>query len=216
MFALPRLSRLAVELEAPNFEPLEPLLDDLEDKPVLAAVGAPLMTAVGPSVVQHLRHSGLETLFDLRLFDEPERAALVTSIAVRNRGVGITVQLGAGEQMVQAVMRAAKGRIPVVGILAPRWLPQGDVVGANARLAARLRLAGVMGTPAQLGAIAPDSTLPLRWVYEREPTDVQATIRFVSEACRVGATTTFVGRTVLQSSDPGTVIDGMLRTTDHD
>ncbi len=209
MFGPAPLSNLAISLDAPSFEPLEPLLDELEDRPVLAAIGAALMAGVGPSVVQHLRNSGLVSVLDLRLFDDPHRMALLVEVAARAGVAGLTVQLAAGEASVRSAVVAARGRLPIVGVLSPPWLPEPAVVAAAATMAERCGVAGVMGTPRALRAADAERRFGLRWAIQlsAESSRSADVSGFVTEAIEAASTTVFVGRAVLQAPAPGAVID---------
>ena len=77
------LPRLAIALDAPSLEPLEPILDALHGLPVLAKVGLSLFTAVGPSVVHHMRLAGFEVFLDLKLHDIPHQVGLAVAAAAR-------------------------------------------------------------------------------------------------------------------------------------
>ena len=209
MFGPTPLSTLAISLDAPSFEPLEPLLDELEDRPVLAGIGAALMAGVGPSVVQHLRNSGLISVLDLRLFDDPHRMALLVEVAARARVAGLTVHLAAGEASVRSAVAAARGRLPIVGVLSPHWLPDPDAVAAAATMAERCGVAGVMGTPAALQAVGAQRRFGLRWATQAFAKSCASSdvVTYVEAAIEAASTTVFVGGAVLQASDPGAVID---------
>jgi len=209
MFDMPPLAKLAIILDAPSFEPLEPLLDVLEDRPLMAAIGAPLMAGVGPSVVQHLRNSGLLAVLDLRLFADPHRIALLVEVAARAGVGGLTVHLAAGEAALAAAVSAARGRVRIVGVIAADWLPAVVDPAAAIALAEAAGLTGVMGTPAQLSCVPPASSLALRWAVSGDAggADVPA---FVTKAQSAGATTIFLGRSVVAAPDPGATIDAAL------
>ncbi len=212
------IPRLALSLDAPGLEPLEPLLDELEDLPVVAAIGAPLIASVGPSLVPALRHAGLDAVFDLRLHDTPHRAALVTTVAVRARVGGLSVRLSAGEAMVRAVIAASRGRVPIVGVLHDGWLPYDPAqVARAAALARELRLQGVMGAPRALAAV---DGFDLRWATHvreiGEDVDEWTETGTLHDAIVAGATTVFVGRPVLRASDPRRRAQQLLEQLGHE
>lgn len=206
---------LAIVLDAPSFEPLEPLLDVLEDQPVTAAVGPSLLASVGPSVVQHLRHSGLSSLLDLRHFADPHRMALLAEVAARAGAIGLTVQLAAGESALRAAVQATRGRIPLVGVLTPSWLGDDIDLVTHAQLAKKVGLKGVMGTPEELIAVSATVDFPLRWAREPESAHVSDPIAFLRSARQSGATTVFLGRSVLTDPAPGAVIQAALNAIEQ-
>ena len=178
MWGRPEVPSLIVRFDAPSFEPLEPILDELEGLPVWGAVGWPLVVGVGPTLIHHLRHGGLQTVFDLRLWESKDRAVMITETLVRAGAQALTVDLRAELATVQACREAARGQLLLIGATG---LGAGDVAADVERLASGLD--GVMLPPQWLSV---GDRFPHRWALLDRcalsdlPSPATATARVVS------------------------------------
>ncbi len=211
------LPRLAVALDGPSLEPLEPLIDALHGLPVLAKVGLSLFTAVGPAVVHHLRSAGFEVFLDLKLCDIPHQVAMAVESAARLGVALLTVHASGGQAMLQAAQQAARGRVGVLGVTVLTSLTDQDLraTGHSGDLAAvvaqRLQLVhacGLLGAvlSAQelaLAAALPPSFLRVTPGIRLAPgTDDQQRTATAAQAVRAGANLLVVGRPILHAPDP--------------
>lgn len=155
--------KLVVRIDAPNLEPLEPILDELEDLPIWIAVGWPLVVGVGPTLVHHMRHCGFETVFDLRLSDTPARAAMVAETIARSGARALTVDLTMGMDALQACRRALRGRVSLVGVCPPDGVSGLGAVG-GAAVGLDTTIAVVDGLWGPMGAWPPTEHGKERWI----------------------------------------------------
>ncbi len=152
--------QVALLIDTPNLESLEPILDELQGLPILAWIGASSFIALGPSVIHHLRLAGFDSYLDLRLCGEV--ASVRRSIeAVRRQGaLGVTIDLAMGAAAARAAKQAARGRLDVIGVAAPL----DSCLGTDERLqiAVDERLDGVLGGPALVDSVAEGAALYVR------------------------------------------------------
>ncbi|MSP91784.1 MAG: orotidine-5'-phosphate decarboxylase [Myxococcales bacterium] len=224
----PALPRLAIALDAPALEPLEPVLDALHGLPILVKVGLSLFTAVGPSVVHHMRLAGFEVFLDLKLHDIPHQVGLAVDSIARLDVALVTVHAAGGRAMLDAALRAARGRTRVVGVTVLTSLERDDLAadgydGPVASLVARrLELCARAGLD---GAVLSALELPLaahlpaafvrvvpgiRSAGDRQGNDDQARIATAAHAAAAGADLLVVGRPVTRSPDPRAAASALL------
>lgn len=211
------LPRLAVALDGPSLEPLEPILDALHGLPVLVKVGLSLFTAVGPAVVHHLRSAGFEVFLDLKLCDIPHQVALAVEAAARLGVSLLTVHACGGRAMLMAAQQAAHGRVGVLGVTVLTSLTEQDLLdtghrgGMEAVVAQRLQLvhacglAGVVLSPHELALAAhlPSSFLRVTpGIRLTAGADDQQRTATAAQALLGGSTLLVVGRPILHAPDP--------------
>lgn len=179
------MSQLALHLDAPHLEPLEPILDALEGLPILCWVAQATFISMGPSVTHHLRLAGFDTALDLRLSGEARSVGLAVQAARRLAITAVTVDLGAGLAVAVAAKQAARGSVMVIGVPTPLDRPTTESeLSAGLAIADRAHLDGVL--------LAPDSTLL--------PSRGQR-ITIASEP-RAGFDTVVFGDRILAAADP--------------
>lgn len=213
----PALPRLAVALDGPSLEPLEPILDALHGLPVLVKVGLSLFTAVGPAVVHHLRSAGFEVFLDLKLCDIPHQVAMAVESAARLGVSLLTVHACGGRAMLEAAQQASRGRVGVLGVtvltsLTPQDLREtghsGDlqsVVAQRLRLVHACGLSGAVLSPQELGLAQewPQTFLRVTPGIRLAPgADDQQRTATAAQALRAGAQLLVVGRPILHAPDP--------------
>ena len=110
------LPRLAIAFDGLSVEPLEPILDQLHGLPVLAKVGLSLYTAVGPSIVHHMRMAGFDVFLDLKFHDIPHQVGLAVAAAAKLDVALLTVHAAGGRAMLEAAAESARGRTRVVAV----------------------------------------------------------------------------------------------------
>lgn len=213
----PALPRLAVALDGPSLEPLEPILDALHGLPVLVKVGLSLFTAVGPAVVHHLRSAGFEVFLDLKLCDIPHQVGMAVESAARLGVSLVTVHASGGRAMLEAAQQASRGRVGVLGVtvltsLTPQDLREtghsGElqtVVAQRLRLVHACGLFGAVLSPQELGLAQelPQTFLRVTPGIRLTPgADDQQRTATAVQALRGGAQLLVVGRPILHAPDP--------------
>lgn len=227
------LPRLAVALDAPSLEPLEPVLDALHGLPVLAKIGLSLFCAVGPAVVHHVRSAGLPVFLDLKLHDIPHQVELAVEAVARLDVALLTVHASGGRQMLQAARKAARGRTRVIGVTVLTSLHEHDlaqtgdggtieaVVARRIELAREAGLDGVVCSPRELRLTQGMGPEFLRIVpgirHAPAARDDQQRTATPREALEGGASVLVVGRPILASPDPRTAAQALLdQIAEHD
>lgn len=213
----PALPRLAVALDGPSLEPLEPILDALHGLPVLVKVGLSLFTAVGPAVVHHLRSAGFEVFLDLKLCDIPHQVGMAVESAARLGVSLLTVHASGGRAMLEAAQQASRGRVGVLGVTVLTSLTEQDlrdtghsgslhsVVAQRLRLVHACGLAGAVLSPQELALAGglPQPFLRVTPGIRLAPyADDQQRTATAAQALRDGAQLLVVGRPILQAPDP--------------
>jgi orotidine-5'-phosphate decarboxylase len=226
------LPRLAVALDAPALEPLEPLLDELAGLPVLAKVGPALFTAVGPSVVHHLHAAGFAVFLDLGLLDLPSQVALAVSVAARLDVALLSVHASGGAAMLRAASAARSGSLRLCGTLWPSGSPANPVVGTGGalthaeilrqreQLCVECGLDGVMAGAADLGDLV---ARPAPWLrvavgvrpHGQLPGDDQCFGATPHQALQAGASLLVVGRPLLHAPAPRQTAEELLAEIDR-
>ena len=219
------LPRLAIALDGTSVEPLEPILDQLHGLPVLAKVGLSLYTAVGPSIVHHMRMAGVEVFLDLKFHDIPHQVGLAVAAAAKLDVALLTVHAAGGRAMLEAAAESARGRTRVVAVsvltsLSPADLPQigidGDLqstVAKRLQLARDCGLAGAVMSPHELHLTRDFPKSFVRVVPGIRATaggDDQARTATAREAAAAGATVLVVGRPILSAADPRAAAEQIL------
>ena len=219
------LPRLAIAFDGLSVEPLESILDELHGLPVLAKVGLSLYTAVGPSIVHHMRMAGFEVFLDLKFHDIPHQVGLAVAAAVKLDVAMLTVHAAGGRAMLEAAAQSAGGRTRVVAVslltsLSADDLPQigidGDVqttVAKRLELVRQCGLAGAVMSPHELHLTREFPPAFIRVVPGIRATaggDDQARTATAREAAAAGATVLVVGRPVLSAANPRAAAEQIL------
>ncbi len=219
------LPRLAIAFDGLSVEPLESILDELHGLPVLAKVGLSLYTAVGPSIVHHMRMAGFEVFLDLKFHDIPHQVGLAVAAAVKLDVAMLTVHAAGGRAMLEAAAQSAGGKTRVVAVslltsLSPDDLPQigidGDVqttVAKRLELVRQCGLAGAVMSPHELHLTREFPPAFIRVVPGIRATaggDDQARTATAREAAAAGATVLVVGRPVLSAANPRAAAEQIL------
>ncbi|MBM4345220.1 MAG: orotidine-5'-phosphate decarboxylase [Deltaproteobacteria bacterium] len=214
----PRLPRLAVALDAPSLEPLEPIIDALDGLPVAAKVGLSLFCAVGPAVVHHLHQARLPVFLDLKLHDIPHQVALAVRAVARLDVALLTVHASGGSAMLRAAAEAAGDRTRLLAVSVLTSLEQADLDADGhawttaETVARRCRLAhacGMHGAVLSARELALVDELPAEFLRvtpgirsaAAAPDDQRRTLS-AGEAIAAGASMLVVGRPILQAADP--------------
>ncbi len=231
------LPRLAVALDGASLEPLETLIDALAGLPVLAKVGMSLFSAVGPSVVHHLRAAGLAVYLDLNLCDIPHQVGQAIDNIARLGVELVSVHACGGRAMLESAQRAARGRVRVLGttvltsIDAAAWADNGQQGDLQQAVAQQLRLVADCGLA---GAVLAAEDLPLAVELPASFLRVTPGIRPIAAqpvgagriddqrrtataeaALRAGASILVVGRPLLGSSEPRDAVLRLLQQIDQ-
>ena len=219
------LPRLAIAFDGLSVEPLESIMDELHGLPVLAKVGLSLYTAVGPSIVHHMRMAGFEVFLDLKFHDIPHQVGLAVAAAVKLDVAMLTVHAAGGRAMLEAAAQSAGGRTRVVAVslltsLSADDLPQigidGDVqttVAKRLELVRQCGLAGAVMSPHELHLTREFPPAFIRVVPGIRATaggDDQARTATAREAAAAGATVLVVGRPVLSAANPRAAAEQIL------
>lgn len=218
--------RLAVALDGPSLEAFEPLLDELAGLPVLLKVGVSLFTAVGPSVVHHLRLAGFDTFLDLKLHDIPHQVGLAVAAAARLDAALLTVHAAGGRAMLEAAAAAARGsRLQLAGVTVLTSMDGDDLraTGVDGALSVvvrqRLELcrdAGLHGAVLSAAELAEARDLPddflrvVPGIRLAAAGDDQKRTATAAEAVAAGAGLLVVGRPVVTSARPRQVVAQLL------
>lgn len=211
------LPRLAVALDAPALEPLEPIIDELAGLPILAKVGLSLFCAVGPAVVHHLQQAGLAVFLDLKLHDIPHQVGLAVRAACRLNAALLTVHAAGGAAMLRAAAQAKSGptRLLAVSVLTSMDAAELRQTGVDGELGQvvrdRCRLAQQCGID---GAVLSAQELPL---VEQLPADFlrvtpgiraqgggddQARTLTAEQALAAGSSLLVIGRPIVAARHP--------------
>lgn len=219
------LPRLAIALDAPSIEPLEPLLDELHGLPVLVKVGLALFTAVGPSVVHHMHLAGFEVFLDLKLHDIPHQVALAVQAAVKLDVAMLTVHASGGRAMLEAAAEAAGQRTRLVAVsvltslsdedLAEIGEPDGvqETVQRRLRLCESVGLHGAVLSPWELPLApgTPESFLRVVPGIRTGPAgDDQRRVASARQAILDGASMLVIGRPIASSPNPRAAAEAVL------
>ncbi|MSQ81551.1 MAG: orotidine-5'-phosphate decarboxylase [Myxococcales bacterium] len=211
------LPRLAVALDAPALEPLEPIIDALDGLPILAKVGLSLFCAVGPAVVYHLHQARLPVFLDLKLHDIPHQVQLAVRAINRLDAALLTVHAAGGAAMLQAAADAARGQTKLVAVSVLTSLQQTDLdqSGHGGQLADIVRQRCQLARDCGLhGAVL--SARELALVHDLPPEFLRVTpgirgatagddqVRTLSavDALARGASILVVGRPIVAAADP--------------
>ncbi|GEM_PF-3535133 len=171
-------AQVAVLVDAPNLEPLEPIFDALEGLPIDMWIAQSAFIALGPSVAHHLRLAGFSSWLDLRLGGEAETVARSVEAVARIGVRGVTVDLASGADAAIAARKAARGRLKVIGV--PNPLDRPEMAGVRAEIASKARLDGIY-----IGAEQPAS--PRGQTIRRSDRAVAADLLIVAEAVLTAA-----------------------------
>lgn len=114
---------VALQIDTPNLEPLEPILDALEGLPIRAWIASSAFISLGPSVVHHLRLAGFDAFLDLRLCGEADTVGRAVEAVRRQGALGVTVDLASGVAAARAAQAATRGRLQVIGVTGPMDAP---------------------------------------------------------------------------------------------
>ncbi len=219
------LPRLAIALDGTSVEPLEPFLDQLHGLPVLVKVGLSLYTAVGPSIVHHMRMAGFDVFLDLKFHDIPHQVGLAVAAAARLDVALLTVHAAGGRAMLEEAADAARGKTRVVAVsvltsLGAPDLPQvgidaalADVVARRLQLTRDCGLAGAVMSPHELHLTREFPQEFVRVVPGIRATaggDDQTRTATAREAAAAGATVLVVGRPVLAAANPRAAAEKIL------
>ena len=219
------LPRLAIALDGTSVEPLEPFLDQLHGLPVLVKVGLSLYTAVGPSIVHHMRMAGFDVFLDLKFHDIPHQVGLAVAAAARLDVALLTVHAAGGRAMLEAAAHAGRGKTRVVAVsvltsLGAPDLPQvgidaalADVVARRLQLTRECGLAGAVMSPHELHLTRDFPQEFVRVVPGIRATaggDDQTRTATAREAAAAGATVLVVGRPVLAAANPRAAAEKIL------
>lgn len=218
------LPRLAVALDAPAIEPLEPILDQLHGLPILVKVGLSLFVSVGPSIVHHMHLAGFRVFLDLKLHDIPHQVGLAVDAAARLDVALLTVHSAGGLAMLQAAQQAARGRTKVCGVSVltslsdtdqhdTAALPVRDAVRQRLSLLDRAGLDGCVVSPHELplvAEVAPQLLTVVPGIRATAGGDDQQRTASAYEAARQGASLLVVGRPIVAAADPRAACEALL------
>ena len=225
------LPRLAIAFDGVSVEPLEPILDQLHGLPILVKVGLSLYTAVGPSIVHHMRMAGFDVFLDLKFHDIPHQVKLAVAAAAKLDVALLTVHAAGGRAMLEAAAEAGHGKTRVVAVslltsLGPTDLQEigidGDVaatVAKRVQLAHACGLAGAVMSPQELHLTREYAKSFIRvvpgiratpFVHASGGGDDQTRTATAREAAAAGATVLVVGRPVLSAPDPRAAAEKLL------
>jgi hypothetical protein len=169
--------RVALHIGTPNLEPLEPILDALEGRPIQAWIAQSAFISLGPSVVHHLRLAGFDAYLDLRLSGEAESVARSVEAVRRQGALGVTVDLGSGPKAARAAVQASKGRLEVIGVAGPLDC---DVTRAETlQIAHDCRMTAVLVNASDAGKVPQGTRMYVR--TETLPVDLRAEMLVVSD-----------------------------------
>lgn len=186
-------------------------------------VGSVLFTAEGPPLVRALRQRGLSVFLDLKWHDIPATVARAVATAWDRLDVQLaTVHALGGSGMMQEAVRAAEGRLRIVGVTILTAHGAGEVsevlgrdvtdvrpeVMRLARMAVKAGLAGVVASPREVAglraALGPARLLVVPGIRRpRDPAGDQQRTGDPAATAREGASHLVVGRPILQATDPG-------------
>lgn len=220
-----KLPRLAVALDGLSVEPLEPILDQLHGLPILVKVGLSLYTAVGPSIVHHMRMAGFDVFLDLKFHDIPHQVGLAIAAACKLDVALITVHAAGGRAMLTAAAENARGRTQIVAVsvltsLSPLDLQEIAVnpdvrrtVQQRLQLTRECGLHGAVMSPQELELtrdFPPDFLRVVPGIRATAGGDDQQRTATAAEAVQNGASLLVVGRPILSAANPREVAENIL------
>lgn len=214
------MAELVVALDLPDAASALGVVDRLRGEVRWFKVGAQLYAAEGPAVVRDIVARGGLVFLDLKWHDIPAAVGGAVSAAA---GLGValaTVHLAGGRAMLEAAVRAAAGRLRVVGVGvltsldAPAYSEAvgrpvrdlGDELLRLARLGIAAGLDGVVTSPQEVrrlrAALGPGALLVVPGIRrEGEAAGDQARVATPAEAVAGGADLLVVGRPVTGAAD---------------
>lgn len=169
--------RVAIQIDTPNLEPLEPILDALEGRPLQAWIAQSAFISLGPSVLHHLRLAGFDAYLDLRLCGEAESVRRSVEAVRRQGALGVTVDLASGARAAHAAVQASRGRLEIIGVAGP--LDTDTTTSAMLQVAKDCRLSAVLVKGADVSK-APDD-MRLYVLADQVPTDPRAELMVVAD-----------------------------------
>jgi orotidine-5'-phosphate decarboxylase len=223
------MAELAVALDVGQAADALRLHERLRDVVRWYKVGSVLFTAEGPAVVRELVARGARVFLDLKWHDIPNTVAGAVESAAGLGASLATVHLAGGRAMHVAAVRAAAGRLRLVGVGVLTSLDAaayGEIVGrpvadlgaeltrlAHAGLAAGLD--GVVSSPAELrglrAALGPRALLVAPGIRGRgDAVGDQARTASAREAVASGADLLVVGRPITAAADPRAAATALL------
>lgn len=218
------MAEIVLALDVPDRDTALRLLDRV---PTLrwVKIGSVLMTSAGAPFVQEVARRGLRVFLDLKWHDIPNTVAGAVS-AARELGVAMaTVHTLGGSGMLEGAVRAAEGRVAVVGVTvltsysaesygAATGRDHVDLEREVGRLAGAAKAAGLSGvvcSPHEIetvrSVLGPAALVVVPGIRRRsDPSGDQVRVSTAGDAARSGATHLVVGRPLLQAAEPAAVL----------
>lgn len=223
------MPRVAIALDFPGREPALEMVERLGEDADLYKVGLELFAREGPGIVRELRRRGADVFLDLKLHDIPATVAGAVSAAADEGVELLTLHTTGGEAMLRAAVKAAAGRVDLLGVtvltslsaqaLASTWGRDGlkvpDEVLRLGRMAVDAGLDGLVASAREAdalrSALGDGVTLVTPGIRlaggDRHD---QARVTTPGDAVRGGSDVLVVGRAVTAAPDPRVALETVL------
>lgn len=147
-------TELIVALDVPSYEDAMDFVDSLDGTVTWFKVGLELFISDGAAVMHALKGRERKIMLDLKLHDIPETVARATAQAVDLGADMLTIHASGASKMMEAAVKAAGGRLRILGVTVLTSLDHEDMlqlgIGLSTtawaqRLADLAHVAGVPG-----------------------------------------------------------------------
>ncbi len=226
---------LAVALDVTSLPEVEKIVTRLPAHDVIFKVGKQLFVAQGPRAVSTVRELGGRCLLDLKFFDIPHTVEMAVTEATRLGVWGMTLHALGGKRMLEAARKAADKTAKEMGKPSPNLFavtiptsmdastlkevgittPLEVSVLHLADLAIKSKLDGIVASPLEAAVLRKTfgdhfliMTPGIR--LSPQPNDDQRRIATPRDALSAGADLIVMGRSILNTPDPGKTAQEIL------
>ncbi len=222
------MARLCVALDTETEKALK-LLDKLSDYPLIFKVGHKLFIPEGKRIINEIKDRGFEVFLDLKFHDIPNTVALAVKSAEQLGVDYLTVHsLGGGQMLKRAVEEAAHVKVLGVSVLTShgkeylRFLRTGfksvrEMVMYLAEVCVSDGVHGIVCSAEEVGDIKERFGDRLITVvpgirFSKENAQDQKRVLTPGEAVRRGADILVMGREIINSPEPESVVERVLKS----
>lgn len=231
---MPKISPLIVALDVESIRDVEKILKTLGSTVDFYKVGLKLFTHYGPDILKLLKRKRKKIFLDLKFHDIPNTVAEACREAVRLKVDMLTLHAGGGSEMMRKAVEATKEeararKTPAPLLMGVTVLTSMDSlkefglkatptaqVARLARLAQAAGMDGVICSPQEIGMLRRDLPRAFKIVTPGvRPAGAdkgdQKRVKTPEEAFALGADAIVVGRPVIASGDPLSVVRRILK-----
>lgn len=213
---------LIVALDVDTLEDAKRFVKKLKKDVSCFKIGSVLFTAEGPDVVRMVHEEGGQVFLDLKFHDIPNTVAKACEAAARLGVFLVNVHAAGGAEMMKAAREAIQGtKTNLIGVTiltsqTENQKTQGEVVRL-AQLCQDSGLAGIVCSPHEIEEVRKKCGNDFLIVTPGiRPTGFvqgdQKRFATPAEAIQKGADYIVIGRPILESNDPQSVVQSILKT----